>query len=167
MTAEATHVAEQVVAILTRRGETLAVAESLTGGLVAAAITSVPGSSAVLRGAVVAYATDLKHVLLGVGTDLLAREGAVSPDVALEMAQGVARVLGATWGLATTGVAGPDPQDGHAVGEVWIAVSHRDSVAAEVARAQVDPGSGRAAIRDATVVEVLTLLMDRLEPISR
>ncbi|MGY3204428.1 CinA family protein [Streptomyces sp. TE5632] len=114
--------AAEVVRLLTVKGGTLAVAESLTGGLVAAEITSVPGASKVFRGSVTAYATDLKHELLGVDATLLAQRGAVDPQVAAEMAVGVRKALGTDWGIATTGVAGPDPQDGQPVGTVYVAV---------------------------------------------
>lgn len=104
--------AARVLRRLVERGETLAVAESLTGGLVAAEFTSVPGASHSFRGSVTAYATPLKSEVLGVDPALLASRGAVDPEVASQMAAGVRRVLGADWGLATTGVAGPEPQDG-------------------------------------------------------
>ncbi|MFB9467151.1 CinA family protein [Streptomyces cinereospinus] len=114
--------ATEVVRLLTVRGETVAVAESLTGGLVAAELTGVPGASQAFRGSVTAYATELKHRLLGVDATLLAQCGAVDPQVAAEMAAGVRKALGADWGIATTGVAGPDPQDGQPVGTVFVAV---------------------------------------------
>ncbi|MBQ0824913.1 CinA family protein [Streptomyces tagetis] len=114
--------AAEVVRLLTAQGRTLAVAESLTGGLVAARITDVPGASRVFRGSVTPYATELKRDLLGVDAALLAERGAVDPRVAAQMAAGVRRVLGADWGIATTGVAGPDPQDGQPVGTVYVAV---------------------------------------------
>jgi nicotinamide-nucleotide amidase len=101
---------------------TLAVAESLTGGRVAAAVTAVPGASAVLRGSVTAYATDLKARVLGVDAGLLDRVGAVDGEVARQMALGVRKVCGADVGIATTGVAGPSEQDGKAVGTVYVAV---------------------------------------------
>jgi nicotinamide-nucleotide amidase len=88
----------------------------------------VPGASAVVRGGVVSYATDLKALVLGVDPDLLAREGAVHEDVARQMALGVSRVLGADVGVATTGVAGPDPQDGQPVGTVFVAAAHAGDV---------------------------------------
>ena len=96
-----------VVAMLARAGQTLAVAESLTGGLLCARVVDVPGASTVLRGGVVAYATDLKVGLLGVDRAALARTGPVDPQVAVAMAQGVRERLAATWGVSTTGVAGP------------------------------------------------------------
>ncbi|WP_460751964.1 CinA family protein [Myceligenerans cantabricum] len=108
---------------LSDRGLTLGVAESLTGGGVISTLVSVPGASTVLRGGIVAYATDLKSSLLGVDDELLAARGAVDPDVASQMARGVRRATGAGVGLATTGVAGPDPQDGHAPGVVFVAAS--------------------------------------------
>ncbi|ANS68390.1 competence-damage inducible protein [Streptomyces lincolnensis] len=114
--------ATEVVRLLTVKGETLAVAESLTGGLVAAEITAAPGASKAFRGSVTAYATELKHRLLGVDATLLAEHGAVDPQVAAQMAAGVRKALEADWGIATTGVAGPEPQDGQPVGTVFVAV---------------------------------------------
>jgi nicotinamide-nucleotide amidase len=113
---DAHDLAGQVLARLQDRGHTVAVAESLTGGLVAAALTDVPGSSEAFRGGVVAYATELKALLLGVDRGMLARHGAVYAPVAAAMAAGVRTRLGATYGVATTGVAGPDPADGQPVG---------------------------------------------------
>lgn len=114
--------AADVLAALARRGWTVGTAESLTGGSVVAELVSVPGASAQVRGGVVAYATDLKATALGVDSDLLAAVGPVSAEVARQMAEGVRRVLGADVGIATTGVAGPDPQGGQPVGTVHIAV---------------------------------------------
>nr|WP_218887785.1 CinA family protein [Cellulomonas oligotrophica] len=144
--------------LLAARGLTLAVAESLTGGLVTAALVDVPGASRVLRGGVVAYATDLKHALLGVDADLLARRGAVDAQVAAAMAAGVRDRLGADVGLATTGVAGPDPQDGHPAGTVHVAV-HAPGAAR--GRELALPG-GRDAVRRATVDAVLGLALEAL-----
>lgn len=93
--------ATEVVRLLTVRGETLAVAESLTGGLVAAEVTAIPGASKAFRGSVTAYATGLKRELLGVDATLLAQHGAVNPQVAAQMAAGVRKALGADWGIAT------------------------------------------------------------------
>lgn len=113
---------------LAELGWTIAVAESLTGGLVVSSLVDVPGASRAVRGGVVAYATDLKHGLLGVDQALLEAHGAVHPRVARQMARGVRDVLGrdgvaADVGIATTGVAGPDEQDGQSVGTVHIAIS--------------------------------------------
>ncbi|MDD9206711.1 CinA family protein [Georgenia sp. 10Sc9-8] len=111
----------RVAAGLRRRGGTLAVAESLTGGGLCARLVTVPGVSAVLRGGVVAYATELKVALLGVDERLLAAHGPVHPEVARQMALGVARRLGADHGVATTGVAGPGAADGRPAGTVHVA----------------------------------------------
>lgn len=116
-------VAGHLVALLADAGRTVAVAESLTGGGVLDALVAVPGASACLRGGVVAYATDLKASLLGVPADLLAAGGPVQAEVARAMARGVRDRLGADYGLATTGVAGPDPQDGRPPGEWYVAVA--------------------------------------------
>src|SRR5215813_372923 len=110
--------ASTAIGMLIAGGLTVGTAESLTGGLVAAALTTIPGSSAVVRGGIVAYAADLKNSLLSVPADLLDRVGAVHPDVALAMASGARNRLKATIGVATTGVAGPDPADGQPVGTV-------------------------------------------------
>lgn len=110
-------------------GETVAVAESLTGGLVCSTLVAVPGASRVVAGGIVAYQTDVKATVLGVSEALLAERGAVDPDVALAMARAVRSKFGATIGLSTTGVAGPDRQDGVAVGTVFVAlVSDRADV---------------------------------------
>jgi nicotinamide-nucleotide amidase len=109
-----------VLDTLRRRHETVATGESLTAGLLCAALTDVPGASDVVRGGVVVYATDLKQRLLGVDPQLLAEHGAVHPKVAEMLATGVRRRCGADWGLGLTGVAGPDPQDGVAPGTVHL-----------------------------------------------
>ncbi|KAB1503771.1 CinA family protein [Corynebacterium sp. 320] len=105
-------------------GITVATAESLTAGLCAATIAEVPGASAVLRGGVIVYATELKETLAGVDAQLLDTEGPVSSAVAAALARGAAEGCGATLGIGITGVAGPEPQDGHPVGEVYVAVVH-------------------------------------------
>jgi nicotinamide-nucleotide amidase len=109
----ARELATEVIRLLTLSGETVAAAESLTGGLVAAALTDVPGASNAFRGGVVAYATELKAQLLGVDVGILKKHGPVYAPVAAAMAEGVRNRLGATIGVSTTGVAGPGPQDGH------------------------------------------------------
>ena len=118
----ASNAAADLVALLTASGQTVAVAESLTGGLVTAALTDVAGASLVVRGGVLAYSTDLKALVLGVDEVLLAQVGAVDANVAEQMASGVRSLMGATFGLATTGVAGPSPADGKPVGLVFVAV---------------------------------------------
>ncbi|ADG74436.1 CinA domain protein [Cellulomonas flavigena DSM 20109] len=152
--------AARLLAVLGDQGWTLAVAESLTGGLVTAGLVGVPGASAVLRGGVVAYATDLKASLLDVDAGLLAQRGPVDPDVAAAMARGAAQRLGAHVGLATTGVAGPGPQDGHAPGTVHVAVvTPRDARVVSL----VLPGD-RAAVRAAACAQVLALAVETVTP---
>lgn len=158
--------AARAVRLLTVRGETLAVAESLTGGLVAAEITSVPGASKAFRGSVTAYATDLKQELLGVDPVLLASRGAVDPQVAAQMAAGVRKALGTDWGIATTGVAGPEPQDGRPVGTVFVAVDGPFASGSDTARGgkvtTLRLNGERTDIRRETVRSVLTLLLGEL-----
>jgi nicotinamide-nucleotide amidase len=152
-------VAAHVLELLVERGETLAVAESLTGGMVAAGITAVPGASRAFRGSVTAYASDLKRDLLGVDGPLLAERGAVDEEVARGMAEGVRTALRASWGLSTTGVAGPEPQDGRPVGTVFTAVAgpHGGTVSRGL-RFEGD----RAEIRGRSVTGALWLLHDEL-----
>jgi nicotinamide-nucleotide amidase len=151
--------AELIVTLLTGRGQTVAVAESLTGGLLAASLVEVPGASFVFRGGIVAYATDLKSALLDVPASLLERYGAVHADVAGAMAEGVRRRLDATFGVATTGVAGPDPADGQPVGTVYIAASGQLSTV----RRRLSLAGGRRSIRDQAVLQSLLLLRGMLE----
>ncbi|MFG2333536.1 CinA family protein [Streptomyces sp. NPDC048604] len=157
-------VAARVLALLAERGGTLAVAESLTGGLVAAELTGVPGASRTFRGSVTAYATALKEQLLGVDGTLLAEHGAVHPEVALQMAAGVRARLGADWGIATTGVAGPEPQDGQPVGTVHVAVAGPFG-AGKVASLRLN--GDRAEIRRESVRSVLELLDGELSGNAR
>jgi nicotinamide-nucleotide amidase len=150
--------AEQVIALLRGAGQTVAAAESLTGGLVVAGLTTVPGASHAVRGGVVAYATELKAILLGVPRAMLDAHGAVYAGVAAAMADGVRERLGATFGVATTGVAGPDPQDGQPVGTVHIAVSADNDTVVRTLALDGD----RDRIRRVTVERLLALLIGRL-----
>lgn len=151
--------AAAVIAALSARGWTLGVAESLTGGALAAEIVAVPGASAALLGGVVAYATPVKHSLLGVDAELLARDGPVHAEVALQMASGVRRSVqvngrDADVGVSTTGIAGPDSPDGQPVGTVHIAVVTPEGAAAEAFEFSGD----RSQIRARTVGAALALL---------
>jgi nicotinamide-nucleotide amidase len=154
----ARELATEIIGLLTQAGRTVAAAESLTGGLVAAALTDVPGSSNAFRGGIVAYATELKAQLLGVDGQMLREHGPVYAPVAVAMANGVRARLGATVGVATTGVAGPGPQDGHPAGTVHIAVSLADDT---VVRTMALAGD-RDEVRKLTVERVLGLLLGRL-----
>ncbi|RSM83986.1 damage-inducible protein [Kibdelosporangium aridum] len=146
-----------MIASLKDRGETVATAESLTAGLVTAALTTVPGSSAVVRGGFVVYATDLKWGLAGVDPELLAARGAVDPEVAVQLATGARDRCGATWGIGLTGVAGPDPQDGVAPGTVHLGVA--GPTGANVATITV--AGDRHEVRAASVRKAVDLLVER------
>ena len=167
MTLEWPESAARVVALLRDRSQTVATAESLTGGLVGATLTGVPGASVVYRGGLITYATELKAELAGVSRAVLDAEGPVAATTAAELALGAARVCGADWGIATTGVAGPDQQDGHPVGQVFVAVAGpADPSAASQGRAvtvrELALAGDRAAIRTETVGAALRLLLDLL-----
>lgn len=136
--------ASSLVAHLVQRGLTLATCESLTGGLIAAAVTEVPGASAVFRGGLITYATDLKVSLAGVDAEWVAANGVINERTAIGMAVGTRERLGADLAVSCTGVAGPDPQDGVAPGLVWLAL------------ATLQPGR-----EDAVITRCLTLAGDR------
>lgn len=152
-------VAARVLEALAGRGETLAAAESLTGGLLSARLTDVPGASRSFVGGVVSYATRVKVAVLGVPDELVEEHGVVSEECALAMARGVRERLDATWGLATTGVAGPDQQEGRQVGTVWVALAGPSGATARL----LDLSGDRSAIRQAACVAVLELLARELE----
>jgi nicotinamide-nucleotide amidase len=153
----------RTVAALTARHLTIAVAESLTGGLLVAELIKTPGASAVVNGGVVAYRTRIKHSVLGVDAALLAEHGAVHPQVAADMATGVRSALAvdgvaADIGLSTTGVAGPDPQDGHPVGTVFLGLARGTAVAIR----QLSLSGTRNEIRAAVVDAALAWLLEEL-----
>jgi nicotinamide-nucleotide amidase len=162
-TTEAAALASDIAAETIRLGIGIAVAESLTGGDVVSAFVSVPGASTTLRGGIVAYDTRIKRSVLGVDADLLDREGAVDPEVARQMAARVREVLAidgvpAGLGIATTGVAGPDPQDGRPVGLVYVAVS--DALGDVVQEHRFS--GGRVEIRASATEAALALAASRL-----
>lgn len=155
--------AERLVDRLRELGWTVAVAESLTGGLVVSELVSVAGASAVVRGGVVTYATELKERMLGVDAALLEAHGAVHPRVARQMAEGVRAALGpgaaaADVGIATTGIAGPDSPDGQPVGTVHIAVATALGVRVE----SLVLAGDRAQIRAAATARAVLLALDAL-----
>ncbi|QYJ05310.1 nicotinamide-nucleotide amidohydrolase family protein [Nocardioides panacisoli] len=125
--AEAAEEWARLLPVLRERQATVATAESLTGGQLAAALTSVPGASAAFAGGVVSYATAVKVSLLGVPEELVAEHGVVSAACARAMASGVRELVGTSYGVATTGVAGPEQQEGHPVGTVFVAVADADA----------------------------------------
>ncbi|GAB3606774.1 CinA family protein [Conyzicola nivalis] len=152
-----------LVALLKQRGLTVAVAESLTGGLLVAELIRTPGASAVVNGGVVAYSTALKHSVLGVDAELLAANGAVDPLVAEQMAAGVRSALAvegtpADIGISTTGVAGPEPQDGKPVGTVYLGFA----IGTRVTNVALHLSGTRDGIRSAVVSESLRRLTQLL-----
>ena len=148
-----------LLAAAQERGLTIAVAESLTGGQVCEALVSIPGASAVVLGGVVAYATAVKARVLGVEEGLLAAVGPVDARVARQMASGVVSLMGADLGLATTGVAGPGPAEGHPAGTVHIAVA---SPWGTVSR-ELHLDGDRADVRAATTALVVALAVGLLD----
>lgn len=151
MGAEPPSGAEDLLGGLAARGWSLGTAESLTGGLLAATLVAVPGASRVLRGSVVAYDVDVKVDVLGVTPDLVERVGTVDEAVATQMATGAQRVLGVDVALATTGVAGPGPSEGHPAGTVWLACATPSGVSTRLLaltgdREHVRTGAVRAAL---------------------
>lgn len=155
---------EELLAELAARGLTVAVAESLTGGLLTAELIRPAGASAVVLGGMICYATELKQRLLGVDAELLERHGPVHPEVAAQMADRVRRVLAvdgriADIGLATTGVAGPDPQGEHPAGLAYVGIALGDRV--EAIELRLDGG------RDAVRAGVVARAVDELAARSR
>ncbi|WP_019929793.1 CinA family protein [Nocardia sp. BMG111209] len=150
--------AAELVRALREAGSTVATAESLTAGLLAATIAGVPGASNVLRGGLVVYATDLKHTLAGVTPQTLATDGPVAPATAEQLAVGARNLCGADWGVGLTGVAGPDPQDGHAVGTVYLGFAGPEGT--EVIRLKLS--GDRWTIRMETVRAAVTELIRTL-----
>jgi nicotinamide-nucleotide amidase len=145
-------------AALLARGETVAAAESLTAGLFCATLAAVPGASGTLRGGVVVYATELKTALAGVPEDLLAAHGPVSTQTAGALAEGVRARCRSTWGVGLTGVAGPEPVDGHAPGRVYVGVC--DGARTDVV--ELDLPGDRQAVREETVAAAVRALLARL-----
>jgi nicotinamide-nucleotide amidase len=151
--------AAELIALLTERHWRIAVAESLTGGLLVAELIRTPGASVVVSGGIVAYDTELKHTLLGVDAEVLAAHGAVHPDVAAQMATNVRDALAvagqpAHIGISTTGVAGPDQQDGQPVGTVYLGFA----IGSAVHTRKLSLSGGRDDIRSAAVHESLVEL---------
>ena len=161
--ASANALAETLVKALARRGMTVAAAESCTGGMVTAAITSVSGASAVLEYSAVTYANRIKEQMVGVKHETLEAYGAVSAQTACEMAKGIAAAADADMGLAVTGIAGPTggtPEK--PVGTVYIAVFQSDKCECERLNLLDECGEDRRAIREASVRRVLSLALKTL-----
>lgn len=138
--------AESILALLASRGESVSVAESVTGGGLGHALTQLPGSSEVFFGGIIAYTNTLKTDLLAVDPELIAAFTEVSEEVANAMADGVRKACGTTWGIATTGIAGPGDYRGIAEGTVWVSV--RGPINQAI---QLKLDSGRDAIRTGAI----------------
>lgn len=150
-----------LIPTLAARKLTFATAESCTGGLIAKRITDVPGASAVYLGSVVSYANEVKIGLLGVDPDTLAAHGAVSAEVAAQMARGARRAAGADVAVSTTGIAGPGGgTPAKPVGTVWVGVSTEAGETTHLL--QLDPAAERSAIRDEAASRALALVMERI-----
>lgn len=149
----------QLIADLTRRGLSIATAESLTGGGLVARLVDVPGASHVVRGGVCTYAVDTKASMLGVSESRLTLTGPVDEQVARQMAAGARSLFGASIGLSTTGVAGPGPADGFPAGTVHIACAHPAGVEHRLLHLEGD----RAQVRAGAIDAALTLLRDVLD----
>ncbi len=145
--------------LLRAQRATLATAESLTGGLLAGLLTDVPGASATYVGGVVGYATELKQGLLGVPAELVAEHGVVSASCAEAMATGALAATGATWALSTTGVAGPDRQEGQPPGTVFVGVAGPGLLRS----VRLALRGERAQVRHDTCARAVSLLTDILE----
>jgi len=155
-----TDLAGAVLRLLKRRGQTLATAESLTGGLIGELLTGVPGASAVYVGGAITYATRLKASLAGVDEQTLERFGPVAALTAEQMASGIAQRCAADWGLSATGVAGPDPQEGHCVGQVFVGVARPADGFVQVVELRLT--GGRDEIRRGAADAALELLQQTL-----
>ena len=159
----ATDLTARLVSDLTRRGETVAIAESLTGGLLAAELIRPAGASNVVVGGIVAYNTAIKASVLGVDAELLRKHGPVHPQVAEQMAEGVRFALvvdgrPASIGISTTGVAGPGPQDGHEAGTVFVGFATDDGVSSFA----LHLGGDRDQIRAGAVAEALRIMRSQV-----
>ena len=147
--------AERIVKNAIERHLTVATAESLTGGLISGSLTAVPGSSAVVKGAIVSYVNEVKHGVLGVDEENLETYGAVSEQVALQMAEGARKKLGVDLAVSVTGIAGPTgAEPGKPVGTVWIATASEDGSNAKVRHFD----GSREQVRESTVLAALQAL---------
>lgn len=146
--------ASAVVGAAIARHLTVATAESLTAGMVAAELATVPGASGTLQGGVVSYQSHIKTAVLGVDAEVLAREGAVTATVARQMAEGARRVLQADIAVSTTGVAGPEPHGGREVGTVWIGVAAPAGTSAVEFRFKGDRASIRRQACEAAIEQL-------------
>jgi nicotinamide-nucleotide amidase len=141
---------EEIIQLLNDRNESVATAESLTAGGLSQTLTSVSGSSTAFIGGLTAYRNEIKVHMLGVDASTITNNTVVSEAVAMEMAKGAKQQFATTWAIATTGVAGPEPLEGHAPGEVWIAIAGPINQAV-----QLTLEGSRDVIREATIASAI------------
>lgn len=146
-------IARELIDALRKNGQSLSVAESLTGGLLASALIEIPGASDVFFGGVVAYTARAKREILGVDEEALTH-GVVSQEVAIGMAQGALELFGSDYALSTTGIAGPGPQEGKEPGTIWLGCASKTDSGARLVKLEGD----RNQIREATVNAALELI---------
>lgn len=148
------------VAVAVGKNLTVATAESLTAGMVAAGLADTPGASGMLQGGVVAYQNSVKVRLLGVSAELLEAVGSVDGGVAEQMADGARQACGADVGISTTGVAGPEPHDGKAVGTVFVGVAAANGISSYEYSFSGDRQSIREQACEAALARLLAVLND-------
>lgn len=154
-----TRLCSDVIHALSAKGKTLVTAESLTGGGIGAALTSVPGASAVYMGGVVSYKNEVKEQMLGVEKSVLERNGAVSFPTAEAMVNGVRKLMGSDVAVSVTGLAGPGGDEfGHSVGTVFIGYADQDKTLVKEYRFS----GSREEIRGQTVCAALSLILENL-----
>lgn len=141
---------KEIIRTLGESNESLATAESITAGGLSSAITSVEGSSQIFLGAIVAYQNHIKTDILGIDESVIATHTVYSQEVAIAMAEAVREKFGATWAIATTGVAGPGPTDGVPSGTVWVAIDGPVTQSLELSLS-----GGRESVRNATVATAI------------
>jgi len=153
---------KEIIRTLGESNESLATAESITAGGLSSAITSVEGSSQIFLGAIVAYQNHIKADVLGIDEAVIATHTVYSQEVAIAMAQAVREKFGATWAIATTGVAGPGPTDGVPSGTVWVAIDGPVTQSLELSLA-----GGRESVRNATVATAIGSFTRFLRELTR
>lgn len=150
LSSEIIALATEIIETLRQRNETLSTAESLTAGAVSSALVTIAGASDVFVGGITAYRDEIKISHLDIDPALIAKHSSISEQCAVEMAKGAMKSFGTTWAISTTGVAGPNPLDGHPVGAVWVAIEGPVSQTIELALS-----GERESVRNATTASAI------------
>ncbi|CAB5241195.1 MAG: nicotinamide-nucleotide amidohydrolase family protein [Actinobacteria bacterium] len=150
LSSEIIALATEIIETLRQRNETLSTAESLTAGAVSSALVTIAGASDVFVGGITAYRDEIKISHLDIDPALIAKHSSISEQCAIEMAKGAMKSFGTTWAISTTGVAGPNPLDGHPVGAVWVAIEGPVSQTIELALS-----GERESVRNATTASAI------------